>query len=50
VWLFTALTEIVLAAALPQIDIVHAAALGVNGLLIAIYFLLNILAAREIAN
>lgn len=49
VWLFTALTEIVLAAALPQIGVVHATALGVNGLLIAIYFLLNILAAREMA-
>lgn len=47
VWLFTALTEVVLAAALPHIGVVHAAALGLNGLLIVIYFALNILAARE---
>lgn len=47
VWLFTALTEVVLAAALPHIGVVHAAALGVNGVLIASYFVLNIMAARE---
>ncbi|MBL8589449.1 MAG: hypothetical protein JNK46_13030 [Methylobacteriaceae bacterium] len=50
VWLFTALTEIVLAALAPELSLGHATALGVNGALIVIYFLLNIFAAREQAN
>lgn len=47
VWLFTALTEIVLASVLPELSLGHATALGVNGALIVVYFLLNIFAARE---
>lgn len=47
VWLFTALTEVVIAVALPGLGATHAAALVVNGALIAVYFALNLLAARE---
>ncbi len=49
VWLFTALSEIVAAGVLPQLKLGlgPAASLGLNSALVAVFFLLNIMAARE---
>lgn len=47
VWLLTALAEIALAATLTRIEGAQTLALGVNGALVGIYFVLNIFAARE---
>jgi|APMI01.1.fsa_nt_gi hypothetical protein len=49
VWLFTALSEIVAAGVLPQLrlGLGPAASLGLNAALVAVFFLLNIMAARE---
>lgn len=47
VWLFTALAEIVVAGVLPQLGVAHGAALTVDSALVAVFFGLNIMAARE---
>lgn len=49
VWLFTALSEIVAAGVLPQLrlGLGPSVSLGLNAALVAVFFLLNIMAARE---